>query len=415
MTDGELLDRARLVLEANTHEATLEGRRFRYTIPSPHRYLYQWHWDSCFHAIVWAAIDRERARDELRSLVALQTGDGMLPHILYWAPQLRDRFGSEYLEGPGWLPPGSRPGASAQIQPPVAPQALEAVVGPEGDDPFLAELLPAVARHYRYLASVRDPDGDGLVSVVSQFETGLDFSPVWDPAPGLSPSALRRRARGSQALNKLLGNRPGLIFRWRRRHWEDVLVNSVFLDGLASLERLATRAGDGALAQWARGHADKTLDALLERCWDESRGLFFTLAGPEERRVEVKTILSLMPLAAEQLPAEIAARLVEHLTDPGEFWTAYPVPSVAIDEPTFVPDAEIGGERCIWRGSCSPPTNWLLCRGLRRHGFEEQAHTIAERNREAATRGGFNEFYDPLDGRPVGAPDFGWGTLATVM
>jgi glycogen debranching enzyme len=403
------------VLEANTREAALGDRRFRYTIPSPHRYLYQWHWDSCFHAIVWASIDRERARDELRALVALQTGDGLLPHILYWAPQLRDRFGSQYLEGPGWLPPGSRPAASALIQPPVAAQALEAVLEPEGDDAFLAELLPAVSRHYRYLASVRDPDADGLVSVVSQFETGLDFSPVWDPAPGLSPSRLRRRARGSQALNKLLGNRPDLIFRYRRTHSEDVLVNSVFLDGLTSLERLAARGGDAELERWARERADRTLAALLERCWDERRGLFFTLAGPDERRIAVKTIISLMPLAAERLPAEIAARLVEHLTDPREFWTAYPVPSVAIDEPSFVPDAEIGGERCIWRGPSSPPTNWLLSRGLRRHGFAEQAETIAERNREAAARGGFNEFYDPLEGRAVGAPDFGWGTLAAVM
>jgi glycogen debranching enzyme len=393
----------------------LDGRRFHYTIPSPHRYRYQWHWDSCFHAIVWAAIDRERARDELRSLVAFQAADGLIPHVAYWAPQLRDRLGSQWLEGPGRLPPGSRPAASALVQPPVTAQALEAVVEPEHNDPFLAELLPAVARHYRYLALMRDPDGDGLVSVVSQFETGLDFSPVWDPRPGLSPAQLRRRARGSQALNKLLGNRPGLIFRWRRSHWEDVLVNSVFLDGLASLERLAARAGDGRLEQWAHGQAEKTLAAVLERCWDERRGLFFTLAGPEERRAEVKTIISLMPLAAEQLPAEIAARLVEHLADPREFWTAYPVPSVAIDEPRFVREAEIGGERCIWRGPCSPPTNWLLCRGLRRHGYREQADAIAERMREAAARGGFNEFYDPLTGRPVGAADFGWGTLASVM
>jgi hypothetical protein len=284
------------------------------------------------------------------------------------------------------------------------------VVESDGDDPFLTELLPAVARHYRYLASVRDLDGKGLVSVVSQFETGLDFSPVWDPAPGLAPARLRRRARGSQALNKLLGNRPELIFSWRRKHRADVLVNSVFLDGLSSVERLAGRAGDQGLESWAGQQAERTLGALLEHCWDDRRGLFFTRGGPT-----LKTITSLMPLAVEQLPADIAARLVEHLTDPREFWTAFPVPSVALDEPSFTPEAEIDGERCIWRGPCSPPTNWLLCRGLRRHGYPEQAETISARSRELAEQGGFNEFYDPLAGRPVGAPDFGWGTLAAVM
>ena len=107
MTREELLVQARRQLEANTREATFGGRRLCYTIPSPHRYVYQWHWDSCFHAIVWAEIDRERARDELRSLVALQSSAGLLPHITYWKPRLRDRFGSQYIEGPGWLPPGS--------------------------------------------------------------------------------------------------------------------------------------------------------------------------------------------------------------------------------------------------------------------------------------------------------------------
>jgi glycogen debranching enzyme len=408
------------LLEANTREAFAGGRRYRYTVPSPHRYLFQWHWDSCFHAIVWAAIDRERARDELRALVARQTAAGLLPHIVYWQSDLVRRWGAPFLEsaGIGWLLAGRKPLASAQMQPPLAAQALEAVVSGDTDDGFLFELLPPVARHYEYLSRARDPDGDGLVAIISQFESGLDFSPLYDPTPGEvgpSPQRLRTRARLAQALNRLCDQRPELVLRLNPLRWNDVLVNSAYGDGLASLARLARRAGDDRLAGWAQTQAETVLATLLERCYDARRSLFFSLGGRAQRRIELKTIVSLMPLLLEGLPGEIAARLVEHLVSPREFWPRYPVPSVALDEPSFVPTAELRGERCIWRGPCALNTNWLLARGLRRHGYDDVADTLARRSRELVEQGGFNEFYNPLTGAPVGAPDFGWATVAAVM
>jgi glycogen debranching enzyme len=420
-TRGEpLLGRAARLLEANTREARADGRVYRYTIPSPHRYRFQWHWDSCFHAIVWAAIDIERARDELRALVARPTEAGLLPHIVYWQTDLVGRMGSPFLESAGidWLIPGRKPRASAQMQPPIVAQALEVIVAEDADDRFLHEVLPPVARHYRYLASARDPDRDALISIISQFESGLDFSPLFDPTPGEvdpSPQRLRARARLAQGLNKVCNHRAELALRVNPLQWEDVLVNSVYTDGLASLARLARRAGDDQLASWAEARGEATLTALLERCYDDRRGLFFSLAGRRERRIELKTIVSLIPLLLESLPSEIAARLVEHLADPREFWSRYPVPSVALDEPSFVPTAELRGTRCIWRGPCAPNTNWLLARGLRRHGYEELADTLAASSRELAERGGFNEFYNPLTGASVGTPDFGWGTVVAVI
>jgi hypothetical protein len=194
---GSLEERARALLEANTRTAVQDGVTYRYTIPSPLAYVHQWHWDSCFHAMVWARFDRDRAKDELRSLVARPLPEGLLPHVIYWDPRSMHRFGGERLEAPGWSTLFRTPTTSALMQPPVIAQALEEVAGE--DVSFVRELLPAVARHYRYLAAARDPDGDGLVSIFSQFESGLDFSPLFDPHPGTrdpSPGRLRALARG---------------------------------------------------------------------------------------------------------------------------------------------------------------------------------------------------------------------------
>jgi hypothetical protein len=419
MPADTLLARAGELLAENTREAVFNGRVYRFSIPAQERYRFQWFWDSCFHAIVWARLDVERACDELRGLLALQAPSGRIPHVVFWDETLVSRTGWHYLESPGrlgWFLPGSQPRATAMIQPPVIAQAVEAIVE-RGGEAFLDEALPALERYYRYLARERDPDGDGLISIIAQFESGIDFSPAYDPKWGATaPAILGLAARVPEIVDKLVDWNLELVFRFNPRHVEDVLVNSVYADALQALARLAARRGNAQLEEWATATGRRVLDALLERCYDERRGLFFNLNGAKERRADgVKTIISLLPLLLADLPSDVAARLVEHLADPREFWAPFPVASVALDEPTFRRDSRVDGSRRIWRGPCSLNTNWLLSLGLRRHGENVLADDLAARSRELVERGGFNEFFDPLDGTPVGAHRFGWATLAAVI
>jgi hypothetical protein len=409
------------LLKANTRHGQLNGRDYLFTIPSAGVYPFQWFWDSCFHAIVWASLDRERAQEELRGLLAVQTKGGLLPHVIFWDERHVSRLAWHYLESRGRADIVRRhrpPHVSAQIQPPIIAQAVEAVAGAEADA-FLDEALPGLARYYRFLAKARDPDRDGLISIIAQFESGLDFSPAYDPRSSWArshPRLIDLTARLPQVLNKVLDYDLNLVFRLNRRQFEDVLVNSIYIDGLQTLGRLARKAGKRDLESWALDQAARSLEALLDRCYDERRGLFFNLAGPDEHRADhVKTIISLTPLLLSDLPATVADRLVEHLSDPREFWTPFPVPSVARDEPSFRADSRLDGRRRIWRGPCSMNTNWLLVSGLRRHGHADLAEVLAEKSRALVEQGGFNEFFNPITGSPVGAERFGWATLAAVL
>jgi Mannosylglycerate hydrolase MGH1-like glycoside hydrolase domain len=407
------------LLEANTQTGELEGRLYRFTVPSVRHYPFQWFWDSCFHAIVWSRFDAERAADELRALLAVQEADGLIPHVVFWKGDLVSRLQWHHLESrtAGRIPFHRTPHTTAQMQPPVLAQAVERVVD-AGANGFLAEALPHLERYYRYLAALRDPDGDGLISIVSQFESGLDFSPVYDEAIGLrrpTPTALLFRTRLPQLRNKVVGYDEETIFRRYRHHLEDVLVNAVYAQGLRALARLAARADREATARWALRMADGVTASLLERSWDERLGLFVNLAGPDERRSRVRTIHGLMPLILPDLPSDTVGRLVHQLEDPRRFGAPWPVSSVALDEPTFLRDHRLRGYRFIWRGPLSLNTNWFLVHGLRTNGYDDLAERIAARSREAVHRGGLNEFYDPLDGRPVGAERFGWATLVADM
>lgn len=419
---SSLLGAARELLEANTEVGTKDGRRYRYTLPSRGRYPFQWFWDSCFHAVVWARLDPERAKDEIRSLLAWQEPDGFIPHVLFWnqARVRRVPWHWHWLESRMTRvvhPFAAKPHTTLHMQPPVLAVAVERIVARAPE--FLAETLPALEAYYRWLARARDPDGDGLVSIIAQFESGLDFSPAYDEAIGAvrsAPLMLELRSRWPELQNKLVfGHDAGRIFRRGRYHQEDVLVNAVYADNLGSLARLADSAGRSDLADWARERRAAAVESLLVKCWDPAPGLFWNLVGGKETRNSVPTVIALMPLVLEELPAPVVERLLEHLLDPEEFWTPYPVAAVSRAEPTFVPGIHVRGRRLIWRGPMSMNTNWLIAQGLRRHGYGEAAETIAERSREAVERGGFNEFYNPLTGEPVGEPRFGWATLVVDL
>jgi len=54
-----------------------------YTSPNLDTYPWQWLWDSCFHAIIWAALGDERAVRELEAVFTHQDAVGFVPHMGY--------------------------------------------------------------------------------------------------------------------------------------------------------------------------------------------------------------------------------------------------------------------------------------------------------------------------------------------
>ena len=58
---------------------------------------------------------------------------------------------------------------------------------------------------------------------------------------------------------------------------------------------------------------------------------------------------------------------------------------------------------------------WLAWRGLVRLGFQQQAAALARGITETVAREGLREFYDPRDGRGMGAEDFAWSALALEL
>ena len=396
-------DRAKTVeiaertLRASWIEGDRDGVPYAYSRPSPTHYYWQWYWDSCFHAIVWRRFEPERSELELRSLLAGGREEGFIGHTIFWdrPVDLRRRWTYNVR---------SRDSKSTEtIQPPLLAWAWRIAVG----DPA-AE--PAIARHHEWLAANRDLDGDGLLWIVQPDESGLDSSPKFDAVWG-------RRAHAHLGFIALIQHN-------RRRDWN---ARRLLDDGGPLLCEVVVNVLWG-LSRLASGQPSIT-PALVDRLWDERRGLFLDHARGDlaregetepaggDRRVTTSTWSALAPLALPDLPERIGRRLVEeHLLDRERYWTPVPPPSVSPQEPSFEPrDWQNWLVRRYWRGPTWINSAWLLWLGLRRLGYLEQADRMAGALCATYAREGSREFYEPFTGEGLGAVDFGWSTLVAEL
>ena len=397
-----LASEAERVLRRNWREGLhADGTPYAFTCPGPPRYRHQWHWDSCFHAIAWTRIDPARAREELRTVLRSGRGDGLLPHTVFWHSPARWR------RAPLYATRGLRGDRGTEsIGPPLLAWAWERVAARSPDAPgFAREGLGELAAHLDWLARERDPDGDGLLTIVLPDESGLDDSPKYDAVFG--PLAHYKPGYGVLVQRcRRLDWRAGRITARYAEHVEDVWVNVAYALSLRAMGRLSGEP------RWA-ARAARVEAALLDRCLDPATGLFLDLAGRDERPVRVSTWSALSPLLLDGLPDAVRTRLVEeHLLHPRRYRAACGIPSVAMDEPAFKPGFDLWR---TWRGPAWTNVTWLLACAMRDLGYREEAARVAGSLARAALRHGLREYYDPRTGRGLAARDFSWSALAADL
>ncbi|MFI8455469.1 amylo-alpha-1,6-glucosidase [Kitasatospora sp. NPDC085464] len=412
VTESSAKARDTLARNHRTGFSRAAQRSYDFTCPSPDSYPFQWAWDSSFHAVALTHVDTRRARDELRSLLSAVTPTGFLPHMVLWQDDLRPRATADFRIDlwEGWR--------SVTIAPPVVARAVERVYRATGDDLWLRRVLPPALAFFRWLRDHRTSPGTGLLEIYQPDESGLDSSPKYDAALGIQAvpegavhTAWHRAMRSLITAYASPARTPEAPLRDRRLFvWNDVLVNTVYADGLACLARLARTAGpNGRTADRLAEESRAIGAALMRHCWDEADGAFHDLDLVAGRRSDVLTASALLPVLLDSVPDTAAHRVIEqHLLNEREFWLPHPVPSVAATEPSYDPSFRTGA---IFRGSSWVNLNWYLYWGLRRRGYRAEADTLATRTCALVAASGTRECYGPEDAAGHGARSFGWSSL----
>jgi hypothetical protein len=376
-TRERLAIESRRILETAWREDTAGG----FCVPNPDTYPWQWLWDSCFHAVIWAHLGDERARRELRSALVAQDAAGFVPHLRY---------------GDGPRPHASlwgRADASTITQPPMyghAAAVLTRLGLPPGD-----ALLEQATRGLRFLLERRRRTEGGLVEICHPWESGCDDSPRWDDlVPG---------GRTPAAWFDLKGALVGTIERSAEGaplHNPAFAVGSVGFSALVAWNavELAEITDDGDLRRWAvelAGAVDARWDADLATWVDDG-----PTAGGSGR---VRTLDALLPLLVCDRPEAIEA-----LTDPAAFGAPCGPRGVHVAEPAHEPTT-------YWRGPAWPQLTYLLWLATRSVYARTAADSLSRSMVTGASASGFAEYWVADTGLALGAVPQTWSALTTVV
>lgn len=304
----------------------------------PHRDM--WLWDSCFHSFGYRVFSSDLAREALDAMLASGREDGFLPQRVFPV------------------------GVSSTTQPPLLSWAYLELFRRTGKKALIEENYPRLRRCVEWvLANRRVGDGKllgwklGEDPVSRGEESGMDNSPRFDDATVA----------------------------------EAVDLNAYVVNELHALMEMALLLGSYKDAAAFRSRAQTISEAMNERLWDEGDEFYYDRAVGGEL-VRVKTSAGFLPLLAKVPDEARARRVVAHLTDPNEFWTAFPVPSVARNEKCYELD--------MWRGPSWVNIDMLIVEGLEGCGFGDVARELTARVLAGVEhwygRGGaLYEFYDP--------------------
>jgi glycogen debranching enzyme len=327
--------------------------------PSKIHYVGVWQWDAYFHALAYRHVDMQLAKDQIRIVLDHQREDGMIPDAVH---------------DEGTVTRLTFPVEADVTKPPLLAWAAWKLYETDGDREFLDEIYEPVVRWNNWWFDKNDVDGNGLCEYHHPYSSGLDDSPLWDEGmPVESPD-----------------------------------LNTYLCLQQESLAKMAQAIGEAADAEmWAR-RAEALAQRMIRQMWDEDAGLFW--AKKNGARINVRTPFNLFPLITGRMPPGIAARLVAHLSDGREFWTPYPVPTVARDDPKYDPQT-------MWRGPMWVNVNYLLIEGLQRAGYPDLARELRRRSLSLMLDDDdLYEYYHPETGEapPSAASIFGWSSALLI-
>jgi glycogen debranching enzyme len=418
ISDDEIKARVRTLMYNNVRARVSPylKEHYCYVMPSPQKYPFQWWWDSCFHTFILCALDEiELARQNFQSLFAMQERNGFIGHMIFWESLLpKDKW--NILEGPPvWNQ--LRPHTSFLIQPPLVAQALLRIYQCSKDEQFLHKMLPKIKKYFHWLATHRDFDGDGLISIISNFESGIDYKPSFDEVVGYhskgkdKDKTLFWKIIMVQFKNFLRGYDLKRIKKANVFIVKETLVNTMYVQDLRALSTLCELVGDKDADKY-EALAHKVANRIIELMYDEETAAFYDVYGPENKQLKTLTFTIALPILMKEVSKKIAYDILKrHFLNKEEFNLDYPIPSVAKSETCFDPH----DSRYLWRGPTWPVINWFLHRSFKANGFDKEAKHLYQAMKDLIEKSGFREFYNPFNGKGYGAEDFTWSGLVVDM
>ncbi len=419
MAEDEIYRKVKDILVSNivTGYAKSKSTEFFYIKPAKKTYPFQYFWDTCFHVFILTALgEHETAKRSILSLFAMQQDNGFVGHILYWNNILPARLTDTFQSKPGLKTELLRSHMSALIQPPIVAQAVLRIYQKTEDQDFLHHMLPKLKKYYQWLADNRDFYGDGLLSSITAFESGMDWKPTFDPVVGFPEKKADWRLFWrvvSVDMRNFFHNYD--LEKIREKNYfvvKDPGTNTIYAQNLRAMATLCEIAGDTETAKKYTALSEKVVHSMLRLMYDDASAAFYDILGKSNEKIKILTPTIFFPLVCQGIPDAIEKKIIDrHLFNEKEFKVRFPIPSVSLNHPSFNPT----GSLYIWRGPTWVVSNWFLHQFMIEKGYREESKAMVDSIKKLVQKSGFREYYHPFTGKGYGAHDFTWAGLVVDM
>jgi putative isomerase len=232
-------------------------------------------------------------------------------------------------------------------------------------------------------------------------------------------------------------NDPATFYRPPRSSGS-IFLNCMMYKELEATAYLCDRLGLSEIAPTFRKHAAELRAAVLEHCWDERDGFFYSVdlnllpvdhtewlhsGQPRHWDCLIQRIgvwSGFLPLWAGLATPEQAERVVvEHYSNAKTFNAPYGIRTLSRMEKMY--DLRASSNPSSWLGPVWGVSNYLTFRGLVKYGFDKDAQDLAEKTirlfgRDLERFGALHEYYQPENGEPIVNRGFqNWNYLVLNM
>ena len=339
--------------------------------------VYRGIWQECgpHEALVYRKFRPDVARDSHLTFFELQRADGQLPAN---NKQTETGFGQ------------------IQMVVPIAATAWE-LAQATGDEALLAEAYRACSAWDAWLMRYRNTRGTGLVEGFCTYDTGHDNSPRWRGLPNQCPNKNAKAHAPIASLPRLCPDLSATVYGQRL--------------ALAAMAAALGRRDDAA--RWQE-RAAALRATILRRLWSEEDAAFYD-RDAQERFVAIRGDI-LTRMCGEHVPdqAMFDRMWQRQLGNPQAFWTRFPLPSIAANDPTFVRPIPANS----WGGASQALTALRAGRWFDHYGRSAEFTTMMDRWCEAIQADmTFRQQIDPDTGaftKGADAPDYSPCALVMV-
>ncbi len=208
---------------------------------------------------------------------------------------------------------------------------------------FIERVYPALVRYAEYFICERDTEGSNLYDVIDQNETGQEY-----------------------ASRYLFVDKSA--DQWRRFQLKGVDATVYMYLILRALGEMADILGRKEEARMWSERADATRDAVRKYMWDPEKAIFLDVHPKTGERSYSEVAVSFYPFMTDIAAEEHLQAIYNHLLNPDEYWTKFPVPSSSQTDVCFSAEPEWKGKRmiCPWNGRTWPMVNSHIVEALAR-------------------------------------------------